>query len=182
MAIDAPPVGGGSEPTSEPEPVEPPRPGSRWKGWVLPVAAAALLLALALFFERLPDGGTADRKAILAELHRLERAIRNHEPFTWIHSEGQVPSIPDARETAQAQMLSDLDRLGHLEGFMMSDIEIRITGDTAVAFYTVEGRASPPPRAGPGIGRVTPEPVPRHAEAHLARTAQGWRVTAHRLW
>lgn len=165
---------------SEPEPVEPRQPERGWRDWVLPVVAALVLLTLVLSLERLPSEGGAHRRAILAELRRLEHAVRNHEAFTWLHPKGHVPGTPDnaVHEAAQAQMLSDLDRLGHLEGFMMSQIEIRVTGDTAVAFYTVEGRASPPP----GIGKATPKPVPLHGEAHFARTAQGWRMTAHRLW
>jgi hypothetical protein len=115
-----------------------------------------------------------DYHAIRQHMTEMERLIRAHEPERiWLHVEGRhngATPRSEAEEKVHATMLGDLDRLAHLDGFAMHDLEIEVHGDFAVARYRVEGSAKP---------GDTPRPVA--GEVEFRRTTAGWEMAAHRL-
>jgi len=83
---------------------------------------------------------------------------------------GHVDGTASLPEQTEQHLLVDLERLSHLQGFTMTDIEVRIDGQTAFVSYRVQGtpalRDERPPVAG--------EPVYR-------RFPEGWRLVDSRL-
>lgn len=113
-----------------------------------------------------------DRHAIVLHLREMERALRTHDARMWLHVTTTHSVAPGDADHAAAHdaMLRDFERLQHLEGLELTDIQAEVTGDTAVARYRIHSAraagASPPPRAG---------------ELRFVRGPAGWEMTSHRL-
>ena len=138
------------------------------------VAVVVLVAAASLVVRSEMRQSKRDYHAILHHMTEMERLIRAHQPQDiWLHVEGrhtETSPRSDAEERVHEAMVGDLDRLAHLDGFAMRDVDIEVHGDLAVARYRVEGSArpgdSPPPVAG---------------ETRFHRTAVGWEMTTQRL-
>lgn len=112
-----------------------------------------------------------DYHEILGRVARLGKLIQAHDVRIWLQVEERHATVPEPeRHAAHVAMLRDFDRLGHLEGFSMSDIRVELSRDTAVVRYHVQGL----PRAGDAR-------APAAGEMHFARGPTGWELVGHRL-
>lgn len=141
------------------------RPVARWvlAGALLAAAVAAVVL-----------GGrgsrrAGDEQAIAQHLFEMQQMVRAHDARLWLHVEtdGHAPSTE--HEAAHQAMLRDFERLSHLRGFTMRDVEIEVAGDTALARYRIEAEAKGAER--PPVG----------GELRFGRSAKGWEMTGHTL-
>ena len=135
---------------------------------------ACLAVGLAAIAYRETRTAERDRHAVRAEVEAIERAIRAHGADMWERVEAQhegASATPD-EERSHQQMLSDFDRLGHIDGFAMDELEIMLSGDRATVIYAVRG----------GTARRGDPPPPAKGEVRLDKGRDGkWRMTAHRL-
>lgn len=123
-----------------------------------------------------------DRHVLLDHISRIEQAVRRHDEavFGYVETHSGTPPDPQV-EVAHQQMLRDFDRLSHLEGFGMRDIEIAIDGDKATASYRVEGQL-PRSQAVPGLLPAQQWPAPPSAgRLEFSRSGSGWVLAGHRL-
>jgi hypothetical protein len=108
-----------------------------------------------------------DRHALLRHVTEMERAIRARGERLWMHVESrhEPGHASAAQEALDEKMLADFARLGALQNFAMKDVEVQITGDTAVVRYRVQGR--PVPRRETDLGghmhSAPPTPLPAPA-------------------
>lgn len=84
-----------------------------------------------------------DRHLVRREVARIEAAIRTgHGWSDWIYVERRDTGAPDSREHERHEsLLRDFERLAHVEGFALSDVEVELDADTARVRYRVTGRA-----------------------------------------
>lgn len=141
----------------------PARPVARW------VLAGAVLVAVvtAVVLGGRASRRARDEEAITRHLFEMQRMVRAHDARLWLHVEadGHVPSTE--HEAAHQAMLRDFERLSHLRGFAMRDVEIEIAGDTALARYRIEAEAKGAER--PPVG----------GELRFGRSVKGWEMTGH---
>ena len=114
-----------------------------------------------------------DRHLITSKVRDLARLIRAHDVIRiWVYVEGRDPLAPGSptSEARHQAMLSDFERLGHLEEFMITAIRVDLEGDEAWVWYGIRGVAK----------RGEPAP-PASGEMRFQRDSSGWRLTDHRL-
>jgi hypothetical protein len=145
-------------------------------------AITALVLAAGAVAYRESRRQERDRRAILAHVAMMEKAIRARDQSIWMHvEENDVRERPDpAREAVHQQMLRDFARLSRLQRFAMTDVRVEISGDAAVARYRIEGM----PHAAdthPSLRELPDPPAPAEGEVGFTRAADGWEMTSHRL-
>ena len=122
-----------------------------------------------------------DRHVLLDHIARIEQAVRRHDEavFGYVETHHGTPADPQA-EVAHQQMLRDFDRLSHLEGFSMRDLEITIDGDRATASYRVEGQR-PRHQAVPGLPIQQGPGPPSAGHLEFSRSGSGWALVGHHL-
>ena len=139
-------------PLAEPEPSVP-RPRRRW-----PSLAATLFVvgAAAMWIRYEAQPRERDYHAVRAEFLRIAREIRNHDQGMWVVVEGprqDQGSSAAAQEDHQRRVLADFELISHLQGFVMSEVQIEIDGDRARLRYRLQ--ASPEPgKPAPGGGQM----------------------------
>lgn len=91
-------------------------------------------------------------------------------PAAWLLVEGHdQPGRTDPQVEAQHRAwLDDFDRLGHVDGFAMKDLTVRLEGNTAHVSYRVEGRPSD-----------REAPLPTRGELVFRRMPSGWELAGH---
>lgn len=135
------------------------------------VAVGLAILAGSWAVYRKTRRDESDRQAIVLHILEMERALRAHDARMWLHVTTTHPVAPGdaAHAAAHEAMLRDFERLQHLEGLELSDIQVEIDGDTAVARYRILfSRAADAAR------------VPKLGELHFVRGSE-WQMTSHRL-
>ena len=142
---------------------------SRKGRWMLPLVGIASLLGFVLASRNWPR--EHDRHTVASQVRELERRLRSHGPDLWLLVEGGDDRGGGAglQEARHQAMLRDFERLDGLEGLAMTDVEVQIDGDKALATYRIHASA------GPGEG------VPRGGQLEFVRRKEGWRVAGHRF-
>ena len=137
------------------------------------VATLAVLGGSAAMVYRETRPQARDRRAIVAHLRQMERAMRNHDEKLWLHVTITHPVEPGdtCHAATHEAMLRDFERLRNLERLEMTGIEVELAGDTALARYHIRGAPVPP----------SASPHPKAGELRFVRGPQGWEMTGHRF-
>lgn len=157
--------------------------GRRVSGLVVgaSLAAAFGLGALALVVWQETRREEIDRHEILADVEAITKAIRSHDLRLWMQIEMHPPSdgADPSLEAGHQRMLSDLERLSHLEEFRMKDVTVHVDGDRATVNYGVEGRPYPQRPCVPGAACVPATSVPPRGTFHFRKGRAGWAPMSH---
>jgi hypothetical protein len=86
------------------------------------------------------QGAERDRHAVIEEVHELARLIHRHDGQLFVRI--GVPPDADSEHGDRESILRDFERLSHVEAFRITDLDVVVTGDSAVATYTAAGRLS----------------------------------------
>lgn len=116
-----------------------------------------------------------DRHAVIEEVRELERLIRRHDGQLFMRL-GVAPDA-DPAHAERESLLRDFERLSDLDGFRITDLDVAVTGDAAVARYEGDGRAARPDLAGRSDQMVTP----LAGEITFARHGTRWEIVGHRF-
>ena len=147
------------------------KPAWSWNGgWALPLVAIASLLGFVLASRNWPR--EHDRHRVASQVHELERSIRSRGPELWLFVEGgEHPrqGAAAAQEVRHQAMLRDFERLGRMDGLALTDVEVKVDGDKALATYRIRATARPGER------------VPRGGVLEFVRRKDGWQVAGHRF-
>ena len=142
-------------------------PRSRWQLLGPPLLAVAALA--------LAGCGDPDSREIARQVRKIETLIQTHRErvaapglFDWVEGKDHPPVDDPAREARHKALLQDLERLGHLEAFSMTDVSVRVDGDTATVYYRIQGRSTDPA-----------EPPPEAGEFRFTRTPGGWTPSSN---
>ncbi len=113
-----------------------------------------------------------DRHLVRREVARIEAAIRTgHGWSDWAYVERRDTGAPDSREHERHQsLLGDFERLAHVEGFALSDVEVELDEETARVRYRVTGRA-----------RSARQQPPIGGEMGFRRSSTGWELVSNRF-
>ena len=153
-----------------------PRSGSLRPWWRLALASAVILVSAGAGFVIYSETRRAelDRHAILAEVHDFERIIRRHDEI-YARLGGPTTGQPGSLPTVDREGIArDFDRLGHLEDFRISDVQVDVQRDEARATYTISGRSV-------GSGLRVAEPAPSMGEMSFVRRGGSWYLVGHRF-
>lgn len=116
-----------------------------------------------------------DRHAVIKEFEELQHLIRRHDGQLLT----RLSMAPDA-DSAHANresLLRDFDRLSHFDDLQITDLDVVVTGDSAVAKYKAAGRPAPP-----GLSDRSDQALTSLAgEMTLVRHDGGWEVIGHRF-
>jgi hypothetical protein len=116
-----------------------------------------------------------DRHAVIREVQELERLIRRHDGELFVRL-GVAPDADPAHGDRES-ILRDFERLSDLDGFRLTGQDVVVTGDSAVAKYTAEGRS---PSSGIG-GRSDQTATPLAGEMRFVRHGGRWEIVGHRF-
>lgn len=116
------------------------------------------------------------RHQVWQEVRRIEEALRSGTGFRhWLYVEGEDSAATDpAAHARHKAILSDFERLAHLEDLSFLDLQVDVGASEAVARFRVSGRAR-------DIGPREDQPVPVWGELVFQRTSAGWQLARSRL-
>lgn len=131
------------------------------------LAGIALLAILGFAWAVRSCDVDGDRRAVMRQVKEIEKSLRKHDPGFWVSVEGDdSPEHPNpAQEKTHQATLRDFERLAHLDGFAMTDVDVEITGDQAQVSYHIRGV----PREG--------ETLPVGGVMRFMRRGATWRLT-----
>ena len=142
-----------------------------WHGRLtLPLVAVASLLGFVLASRNWPR--EHDRHRVASQVHELERSIRSRGPELRLFVEGgnhPRQGAADAQEARQQAVLRDFEHLGRMRDLALTDIQVKVDGDKALATYRLRATTRPGER------------VPRGGELEFVRQKEGWQVAGHRF-
>jgi hypothetical protein len=116
-----------------------------------------------------------DRHAVIQEVEGLQHLIRRHDGQLFM----RLSVAPDA-DSAHADrdaLLRDFERLSHIDGFQVTNLDVVVTGDSAVARYEATGRGVPSDLG----GRSDQAASPLTGEMTFVRHGGRWEVVGHRF-
>jgi hypothetical protein len=116
-----------------------------------------------------------DRHAVIQEVEALQHLIHRHDGQLFMRL--SVAPDADSAHAGRDALLQDFERLSHIDDFQFTDIDVVVTGDSAVARYEASGRAVPSDLA----GRSDQAASPLTGEITLVRHGGRWEIVGHRF-
>jgi hypothetical protein len=114
-----------------------------------------------------------DRHAVIREVQELEWLLRRHDQLFMRF--GVAPDADPAHANREA-LLQDFERLSHIDDFQFTDLDVVVTGDSAIAKYKAAGRA-----ARSDLGGRSGQVSPLTGEITFVRHGDRWEVVGHRF-
>jgi ketosteroid isomerase-like protein len=116
-----------------------------------------------------------DRHAVIQQVEELQHLIRRHDGQLFMRF--SVAPDADAAHADRDALLQDFERLSHVDGFQITNLDVVVTGDSAVARYEASGRAVPSDLG----GRSDQAASPLTGEITVVRHGGRWEVVSHRF-
>jgi ketosteroid isomerase-like protein len=116
-----------------------------------------------------------DRHAVIREVQELAWLIRRHDDQLFIRF-GVAPDADPAHGDRES-ILRDFERLSHIHDLQFTDLDVVVTGDSAVARYKASGRGVPSDLG----GRSDQAASTLTGEITFVRHGGRWEVVGHRF-